>query len=186
MVYEGILEGRFVNLRPVTKEDAEFILGIRNNPEISKYLPSLNVTVDQQQSWIDKQRNDINSYYFIIEDKTKMRIGTISVYNIIENHAEVGRFCSFGNSIQNSEAALMLDNFIFQKLGVDYLDIWVYKDNKPVLALNKGLGCVWEGESEDKGGFPYLYGTLTKEGFEKKSQKIRTNLSKIKDIIWEI
>ena len=102
MVYEGILEGRFVNLRPVTKEDAEFILGIRNNPEISKYLPSLNVTVDQQQSWIDKQRNDINSYYFIIEDKTKMRIGTISVYNIIENHAEVGRFCSFGNSIQNS------------------------------------------------------------------------------------
>ena len=75
MVYEGILEGRFVNLRPVTKEDAEFILEIRNNPEISKFLPSLNATVDQQQSWIDKQRNDINSYYFIIEDKTKMRIG---------------------------------------------------------------------------------------------------------------
>ena len=175
MVYEGILEGRFVNLRPVTKEDAEFILEIRNNPEISKFLPSLNATVDQQQSWIDKQRNDINSYYFIIEDKTKMRIGTTSVYNIIEN-----RFCSFGNSIQNSEAALMLDDFIFQKLGINYLDIWVYKDNKSVLALNKGLGCVWEGEGEDEKGIPYLYGTLTKEGFDIKSQKIRNNLSKIK------
>ena len=151
MVYEGILEGRFVNLRPVTKEDAEFILEIRNNPEISKFLPSLNATVDQQQSWIDKQRNDINSYYFIIEDKTKMRIGTTSVYN-----------------------------FIFQKLGINYLDIWVYKDNKSVLALNKGLGCVWEGEGEDEKGIPYLYGTLTKEGFDIKSQKIRNNLSKIK------
>lgn len=109
-----------------------------------------------------------------------MRIGTTSVYNIIENHAEVGRFCSFGNSIQNSEAALMLDDFIFQKLGINYLDIWVYKDNKSVLALNKGLGCVWEGEGEDEKGIPYLYGTLTKEGFDIKSQKIRNNLSKIK------
>ena len=49
MVYEGILEGRFVNLRPVTKEDAEFILEIRNNPEISKFLPSLKATkLDRQ------------------------------------------------------------------------------------------------------------------------------------------
>ena len=69
-----------------------------------------------------------------------MRIGTTSVYNIIENHAEVGRFCSFGNSIQNSEAALMLDDFIFQKLGINYLDIWVYKDNKSVLAFKQGVG----------------------------------------------
>ena len=43
MVYEGILEGRFVNLRPVTKEDAEFILEIRNNPEISKYINTMRV-----------------------------------------------------------------------------------------------------------------------------------------------
>lgn len=183
MVYEGVLEGKFVNLRSVMKEDAEFILKVRNNSEISKFLPSLNVTVDQQQEWINHQRNDSDSYYFIIEDKTKNRIGTVSVYNIVENHAEVGRFCSLGNSIQNSEAALILDDFIFQKLSIDYLDIWAYKDNRPVLALNKGFGCVWEGEGEDKEGIPYLCGTLTKERFEKKSQKIRNNLSKIKDII---
>lgn len=182
MVYEGVLGGKFVNLRSAMKEDAEFILKIRNNPEISEFLPSLNVTVDQQQEWINHQRNDSDSYYFIIEDKTKRRIGTISVYNIKENHAEVGRFCSFGNSIQSSEAALILNDFIFQNLGVDYLDIWVYKDNIPVLALNKGLGCEWKGESMDEKGVSYFYGILTKKGFDTKSLKIRNNLSKIKSI----
>lgn len=182
MVYEGVLEGKFVNLRSVMKEDAEFILKIRNNPEISKFLPPLNVTIEQQQRWINNQRSDNDSYYFIIEDKRKKQIGTMSVYNIQENHAEVGRSCSWGNSIQNSEAALILDDFIFQKLGIDYLDIWVYKDNKPTLALNKGLGCIWDGEREDEKGIPYLYGTLTKERFKIKSKKIRNNLSKIRGL----
>lgn len=173
MVYEGILEGKFVNLRSVTKEDAEFILEIRNNPEISKFLPPLNVTIDQQQEWINKQRNDNDSYYFIIENRTKKEIGTLSVYNIEENHAEMGRFCSFGNPVQNTEAVLMLNDFIFQKLGLDYLDIWVYKDNKSVLALNQGLGCDWEQEDKDEKGIPFLYGTLKKEKFEIESQRIR-------------
>lgn len=182
MVCEGILEGRFVNLRSVTEEDAEFILEIRNDPEISKFLPSLNVTVNQQQGWINHQRKDSDSYYFMIEDKMNVSIGTISVYNIEENRAEMGRFCSFGNPIQNSEAALILDDFIFYKLGVDYLNIWVYKENETVLSFNKGFGCEWKGESKDEKGIPYIYGTLTKEGFEIKSQRIRTNLSKIKII----
>lgn len=183
MVYEGILEGKFVNLRSVLEEDAEFILEIRSNPEISKFLPFLNVTVNQQQEWINKQRNDNCSYYFIIEDKTKKRIGTLSVYNIEENHAEVGRFCSLGDFIQNSESTLILNDFIFKKIGVDYLDIWVYKDNIPVLALNKGLGCEWKGENMDEKDIPYFYGVLTKEAFDTKSLKIRNNLSKIKSIV---
>ena len=33
----------------------------------------------------------------------------------------------------------MLDDFIFQKLGINYLDIWVYKDNKSVFQTDKSL-----------------------------------------------
>lgn len=180
MVYEGIIEGKFVNLRSVKEEDAEFILNIRNNPNISKYLPKLNVSVEQQKNWIAKQRSDKDSFYFVIEDKSSKVIGTISVYNIVNNHSEVGRFCSLGNSIQNSEAALLQDDFIFYYLKLDYLDIWVYKGNKPVLALNKGFGCIWEGENKDENGEPFLYGKLTKENYEIKSKKIRRNIEIIK------
>lgn len=181
MIYEGVLEGRFVNLRSVREDDAEFILNIRNNPEISKYLPPLNVTVEQQRAWITKQRADEDSYYFIIEDRmSKSSIGTIGVYNIDGNHSESGRFCSIGNSIQNSEAALLNGEFVFDYLKLDYLDVWVYKGNKAVLAFNKGFGCVWEGEKEDENGEPFLYGKTTKENFAIKSMKIRKNIKSFK------
>ena len=52
MIASHILEGKYVNLRPVEEEDSEFILSIRNDSSISKYLPKLNITVDQQKSWI--------------------------------------------------------------------------------------------------------------------------------------
>lgn len=180
MVTEKALEGRFVNLRPVEEEDAEFILRLRNNPEISKFLPPLDVTVDQQKNWIAKQRCDNDSYYFIIEDKNNHPIGTISVYNICSDHAESGRFCSIGDSIQNSEASLLHCEFIFNRLSLDYLDIWVYKDNKPVLAFNKAFGCEWDGESTDEKGEVFLYGKLTKLNFQHKSTIIERNINRIK------
>lgn len=180
MIAEEILEGKFVNLRPVKEEDAEFILRLRNNPEISKFLPPLNITVEQQKNWITKQRRDDDSYYFIIEDKNNHPIGTISVYNICGDHAESGRFCSIGDSIQNSEASLLHCEFIFNRLNLDYLDIWVYKDNKPVLAFNKAFGCEWDGEDIDDKGLFFLYGKLTKLNFQHKSAKIKRNINRIK------
>lgn len=181
MVYDKVIEGKFVNLRAVNPEDAEFILKIRNDEGISKYLPPLNVTIEQQQGWINKQRSDTDSYYFIFEDKTGTSLGTISVYNIEDNHAEVGRFCSFGDSVQNMEAAYLFDVFIFNDLSISYLDIWVYKNNRPVVMLNQGLGCKWDGEKIDENGEPYFYGKLTKEDFFIKSIKIKRNLSIIKE-----
>ena len=38
MVYYKAIEGKFVHLRAVQLEDAEFILKIRNDKEISKIL----------------------------------------------------------------------------------------------------------------------------------------------------
>lgn len=181
MILENSIDGKFVNLRSVREEDAEFILRLRNNPQISKFLPPLNVSIDQQKAWIAKQRLDNDSYYFIIEDKGFNPIGTISVYNIDGDHAETGRFCSTGDSVQNMEAAVLNDDFIFQTLKLEYLDIWVYKDNKPVLALNQGFGCKWDGEGSDEKGIPFLYGKLTSENYMIKSQKIKKTLKRIQN-----
>lgn len=181
MILDNKIEGKFVILRSVIEEDAEFILRLRNDSEISKFLPTLNVTRDQQKTWITKQRLDNDSYYFIIEDKDCNPIGTISVYNIIEKHAETGRFCSIGDSVQNMEAAVLNDDFIFQTLKLDYLDIWVYKENKPVLALNQGFGCEWDGEDFDASGKPFMFGKLTSENYLLKSQKIKNTLKRLKN-----
>lgn len=180
MVYDKAIEGKFVHLRAVQPEDAQFILKIRNDKEISKHLPPLDITVEQQKSWISKQRNDTDSYYFIFTNNKGESLGTISAYNINNEHAEVGRFCSFGDSVQNMEAALLCDDFIFYTLGLSYLEIWVYKENKPVISLNQGFGCRWYGENVDDSGEPFLFGKLTKEDYEKKTLKIRKNISIVK------
>jgi len=179
MVYNGVLKGRFVNLRSVTEDDAAFILEIRSNPAISKYLPQIRITVEQQQAWITKQRVDSDSYYFIITDKEHNKIGTISVYNIFDGHAEVGRYCSIGDFVQNSEAVILHNDFIFNILFLNYIDGWVYKDNTHVLSLNKGFGYEVDGEALDKDGIPYFYGKITKQNYLLKSLKVRNNINKI-------
>ena len=140
MFIESFIAGKYVNLRSVTVNDAAFILQIRNNPEISRFLPPLKVTIEQQQQWIEKQRNDNDSYYFLMEDKDGNPIGTTSVYDIKNGDAETGRLCSLGAPSSNVEACMMLHDFCFNIIGLTTLHIWVYEDNKPVINLNHSLG----------------------------------------------
>ena len=164
----------------MTEEDAEFILEIRNNPHISKYLPPLNVTVDQQRQWIAKQRADKDSYYFILETPDLTPIGTLSVYDIVDDHGEGGRSCSIGEPFANIEASVLLNDFTFNTLNLSYATIWVYEGNKSVLALNEAFGYEWTSEKVDSDGKPYKEGILYKEVYLKKREKIIKKLRIIK------
>lgn len=157
------LEGKYVNLRSVTEEDAEFILDIRNNPRISKYLPPLNVTVEQQRQWINKQRSDKDSYYFILETQSGDPIGTLGVYDIVDNHAECGRSCCIGEPFTAVEASVLLTDFIFNILKLAYTTIWVYEGNKTVIALNQSYGYEWVENKVDDKGEPFRVGILKRD-----------------------
>lgn len=170
------LEGKYVNLRSVTEDDAEFILDIRNNPQVSKYLPPLNVTVEQQRQWITKQRADRDSYYFILETPDSTPIGTLSIYDIVDDHGEGGRSCSIGEPFANIEASVLLNDFTFSTLGLSYATIWVYEGNKSVLALNEAFGYKWTSEKTDSDGQPYKEGILYKEIYLQKRERILKKL----------
>lgn len=174
------LEGKYVNLRSVTEEDAEFILDIRNNPQISKYLPPLNVTVEQQRQWITKQRADKDSYYFILETPDCTPIGTLSIYDIVDDHGEGGRSCSIGEPFANVEASLLFNDFVFDVLKLDYISIWTYEANRPVLALNKSIGYVWVKNDFDKNGNPFRVSMLERDNYKKRKDVL---LKKLRIII---
>lgn len=166
------LEGKYVTLRSVEESDAEFILSVRNDPRISKYLPPLNVTVEQQRQWISKQRKDKNSYYFVLENPKGEVLGTISVYDIEEDTAETGRFCSIGDPSSNIEACLLLNDFCFNILKLSSIHIWVYEENKPVLKLNQGLGYEWVGTKEAEDGRTCKVGQMTESSYLPKRTKL--------------
>lgn len=166
------LKGKYVNLRSVTEDDAEFILKIRNNPQISKYLPPLNVSVEQQRQWISKQRIDQSSYYFILETPECTPIGTLSLYDIIDNHGEGGRSCSIGEPFANIEASVLLNDFAFNNLKLSYTTIWVYEGNKPVIALNEAFGYEWTSSRVDSEGQPFREGILLRNNYFNKRERI--------------
>lgn len=182
MFIEGYIDGATVRLRSVNENDAAFILAIRNDPQISVYLPPLNVSEDDQKAWIKKQRLDEDSYYFLIEDLSGKKLGTISLYDKEGDHCETGRFCSYGNFIQNTEAVVLLYDFIFYNLKCSYVTTWVYKDNKPVIAMNSETGFEWIEEKIANDGRLCSVGHLYPEKYEKKMKRIKNSLARMKSI----
>lgn len=166
------LEGKYVNLRSVTENDAEFILKIRNDPKISKYLPPLTVSLEQQQKWISKQRADKDSFYFLLETPEGESLGTLSIYDIERDIAETGRFCSYGNPFANIEACVLMYDFIFNKLKLKSIHIWVFEDNKPVIQMNHGLGFEWIERKSTNDNRNYRVGIMTEDSYMKKRIKL--------------
>jgi RimJ/RimL family protein N-acetyltransferase len=136
------IEGRFVTLKSVTIEDAEFTLEIRQDSEISKYLPRINNTLQQQINWINKQRSKSNDYFFVVWDKHDNRIGTISIYDIESEYAEGGRLTMRGNAFQCIEAQLLCFRFAFVELKLNYVVSYIFVDNERALRFNKQFGGI--------------------------------------------
>lgn len=114
------LVGKTVVMKCVDTDDAQFILDLRNDPELSRYLPRLDISVEQQVEWIREQRERAGDYYFVIWDNSGTRIGTLSIYGIEGGHGENGRLACTGNALQVMEAEYLVNEFTFETLGLDF------------------------------------------------------------------
>ena len=141
MVYNGVIEGRFVTLRSCEEDDAEFTLSLRQNPVLTRYLPRLDITLEQQKKWISSQRVAEGDYFFVVRAIDYTRIGTVSVYNIAGDSAESGRLALIGDPLQNTEASLLLFRFAFNVLKLRRVTGFIMADNKRADRFNKQFGC---------------------------------------------
>jgi len=82
MILENIIIGKKIQLRTVLESDAEFILSLRLNPELNKYLHSTSPSVENQKEWIRNQQKREGDYYFIIESIEGKPYGVVGVYEI--------------------------------------------------------------------------------------------------------
>lgn len=174
MVYGKSIEGKYVDLRSATVEDAEFTLEVRQDPEFNKYLPRVNNTLEQQKAWIEKQREKQGDYFFVVWDKEGNRIGTISIYDIQGNIAEAGRLTMRGNAFQSIEAQLLSFAFGFYQLGLKEIVSYIYAENTRALRFTQQFGGILL-EAEEKNGKLERKAVNSKEDFqicEKKLKKI--------------
>lgn len=173
MVYDKVIEGKYVNLRSVNIEDAEFTLSLRQDPELTKYLPKLDITIEQQINWIKKQREKEGDYYFVILNKENLPLGVIGLYDIQGSQGEAGRIAiKNGNSFQSLEAQLLSLDFAYDELNLKKTVNFVYSENVHAIRLSQLFGSVEVGRYADESGMERVDGVLTVENYRIARQKL--------------
>lgn len=167
-----------LHVRFVNESDAQFILSIRTNAYKSKFIGGTNNSIDQQIEWIRNYKSreaEGTDYYFMYLFKGK-RVGVNRLYDLSEHHFNHGswvfstespQFCSFAAAI------------IAREIAFDILDIplesnekdGVFENNARVVKFQKTLGMDLYGQRIINGQ-NVLYGTLTKDTFNKMKDKV--------------
>lgn len=173
MFFDGVVEGRFVDLKSVTIDDAEFTRNIRLDPDFAKFFPTLNNTIEQQRKWIEEHQTKEGDYFFVVWDKNGERVGTISVYDIVDESCESGRLAIKGNAFQCTEAQMLIFKFAFEKLGVDTVIGYILADNERAIRFNKQFGCVLDKPELHDNGHMMVKATYTREAVEKATERIK-------------
>lgn len=140
MVYDKIIEGKYVNLRSVLEDDIEFTYDIRRDPRFHGLMGCLAVNFEAQREYIMRQMKLENDYYFVIENKERERIGLIGIYDIKGKAGEEGRLVSYGSPLQNVEAHLLLGGFCRNVLGLETIRISIYCENKKTIHSSLKVG----------------------------------------------
>ncbi|MBE0601199.1 MAG: GNAT family N-acetyltransferase, partial [Firmicutes bacterium] len=171
MVIDRGLVGKFVTLQSADEDDSAFIIRLRNDEKISRFLPKIPEDLHGQKKWIREQRTRDDDYYFVILDNVNQeRIGTLSIYEIRGDEAETGRAASYGTAMQNTEAMLLLYDFAFTVLRLKQTRVEIIRGNDNAIEFNRKLGYQPFPEGDTQRMLCY---TLQRDAYMKHTQRIR-------------
>ncbi len=173
-MYTNIIEGKYVNLRIATEDDAEFTLAVRQNESKNKFIPMINSNIENQKQWIRKQYESDDCYFFIVERKSGEKIGTFSLYNINGDEAESGRLVMQGNQLESLETGVLFSMFSFDIANMKIVRSMIYPENNAALGYSNRLGGIPVGETiESNTGRKVIIYQATKESFTKQLPKLK-------------
>lgn len=135
------ISGKFIDLRPVVKNDASFILELRLDPYLRRFIHDTEPYMEKQIEWLVKHAQEHNDYYFILENKSGKNSGTIAVYGIDaqKKKGEWGRWLIRpGQPVWVAiESMLMIYHFSFFFLNLETLINGTQNENKHVIFFHK-------------------------------------------------
>lgn len=137
------LTGKWATLRCADESDARFTLDIRNDLKLNRFIPTVSSTIDNQILWIQKQRTRDFDCFYVIESADGQRRGTISFYDFDEKNSacELGRYISYGNAMENVDAAVLILDYIFDKLKLKTVVLNIDENNSKVIKFWQRFGA---------------------------------------------
>lgn len=143
MHHEMSIEGENFRLRPVTIEDAAFIIELRTNPERARFIHPISSSVSDQARWLEQYFERSGDYYFIIEhSKTARPEGTIGIYELDATRmcAEWGRWIVRPGSLAAIESAVLIYKVAFTLLDLEMVYCRTVTENAKVVLFHKIFG----------------------------------------------
>jgi RimJ/RimL family protein N-acetyltransferase len=139
-------------LRPVTLEDAAFIVEIRNDPSLNRFLHKVSPRVEDQVEWLNRYFERPDDYYFIVEEANSGQPqGTVGIYDVAKDAGSAiwGRWVVKGGPVAGVESAWLICEAGFSKIGLTALRPLVLTENKKILSFHDNFGCTRVGILED-------------------------------------
>jgi RimJ/RimL family protein N-acetyltransferase len=155
-----------IELRPVETEDAEFILELRTDAELARYLSPTDRSINNQREWIEKYKKreaDGTEFYFLILNESAP-CGTIRLYDFRGNSFCWGSWILRKGTPTNVSivSLFLLLDYAFNALNFIRTHFDVRKDNRGPKAFYLRLGARPVREDEKN-----LYLELTREDYER-------------------
>ena len=154
--------GKNIDLRTVEIRDAEFILSLRLDPELNKYISAVENDIEKQREWIKICMEDKDQWYFIVQDKKKESVGTIRIYDIKGDSFCWGSWIikPEARSYASLESVVLLYKYAFLELGFNKSHFDVRNDNTKVISFHLKFGATVVDKNDQD-----LFLILKKESF---------------------
>src|SRR3972149_11319047 len=166
MILEKNIVGKNILLRTAEDEDAEFILQLRLNPRLNKYLKKIDPSIENQKEWIRQKKKEKNDFHMIIQDLGGVKWGVIALYSIdYKNETfDLGRWIISEKAplFVAIESIILLYHFAFDTLGLQSALFEARNDTLRVIVFHKNLGAKIIGSDEK-----YVYFRFDKTAFRK-------------------
>lgn len=173
-----------LHCRLVREEDAEFIVRLRTDEKLARFIHSTSSDIEHQIQWLKeyKKREKVGLDYYFIFDIDGQSLGVNRIYNIDEKKFSTGswvfdKISPYGTAFL---AQIITREVAFDLLEFDYEeDInGTYENNVHVLKYNLANGMKIIGETTDELGKNYSLG-LSKADFEKSKFRILRMFGKL-------
>lgn len=169
-----------LHVRFVREKDAEFILSLRTDPKLSRFIHPTENDDEKQRAYIRcyKEREKQGMDYYFIFFLQGEPVGLARIYNVQGDTFTFGSWL-FKEGLPywvSIAGAIIAREFAFEELGKEkeVEADGTHEDNKGVISFSRMLGMNFDGfKMDDKG--KYLTGYMLKGDFEKNKQRfIRT------------
>lgn len=141
-----------INVRFATENDSEFILSLRTDKKLSRFIHKTDNNLQRQIEWMREYKKNEEKgldYYFIFSSDNKP-FGVCRIYNMHDDICTGGSWiCKIGTDEKKSIASILVErDIIFEVLNFTYDNFDVRKENLQVQKLHKMFGAKIIGNTE--------------------------------------